>query len=289
MSAEQLAAANETIKRLEREAANRSKDEECLATMGRAIGAEIAKKDHSVVGGGSRRVGLAPEGAQPPAANKADICRALAEDTIFPPISLLDDQVITDLAAHNTIFLAAQHTPKDVSNVRKLYEPYVEANHLLPPVRLFAAVLKFGNLVSEIIATTDASKKYVKADFAKFIADVSSRSVGEGNFRVAREYTLLRLDNWKAGLECDPPLEFNHNTLSKFEPALWDQAIIGAGARSQQDLLRRDETKGTTQTAWGTVVKIISSTTTKAAEKVRSIVNEDKDIGADILQGMKTE
>ncbi|BGP12218.1 hypothetical protein JCM10213_007475 [Rhodosporidiobolus nylandii] len=274
--------------------------------MGAAIGAKLAANlnPHAPHSGGGRQVGLSVKGQETPAAVgtvsvsngvgdvpvRQDLVR-LMRAGVFVPLSLMDDQVLTSLATHSISFLQQGYTPKDLSAAKKALEPYWELDHLLPHQNLLAAITKFSHLVAAVVARDSKTGAVIKTDFAKLLYDLAGRANGAGMDRVVREYYLLRAEDWRANLECENAVPFDKNLISTFKPLLWQAAIVAAGARSEHDLLRKDQTSGTAATPFGAATKLVGGGQPNATllTKLRTIVQEDKKIGADVIMGLQPE
>ena len=216
-----------------------------------------------------------------------DLVRAIMKEGIVPPLSLLDDQTINYNLVHHVEFLPNTYDAKALTNARKSLMIWREADHFMPIHKLFAALLKLGALTCETVCVDENSKKFVRADFAKFTTDMVARSANDGIYRITREYVILRLASWTAGVENN--IGWDTNRLSTFDERVWATAIVAAGGRSEQDSRFKSEIGGAAETAWGCFVKLVASGAASATAKVREVIQEDKVLGAAVLAGNKAE
>ncbi|GAA5984208.1 hypothetical protein JCM11641_005149 [Rhodosporidiobolus odoratus] len=281
-------------------------DQVSIVSIAKEIGSEIAKSNgHSHTGGGARTIGLATEEELEDYEEDSsgltvsigigdlpipqDIYRGAKEETLIPPLSLLDETTIASVNALHLSFLPHTYDSRTLNAVRKSYEPWFDADHQLPMHKIWSCLLKLSALVQAAICKDEDARKFVRTDFAKFIAEMSARCSTDGLFRVVREYILSSLLAWKAKVKPKIPTPWNLNALSQFSEGRWKAAIVAAGANSTTDLLLKDETSGDTLTAWGLVVNLLTSNKSDISTKVRSIIQEDRIIGRQVLAGRQPE
>ncbi|TKA52836.1 hypothetical protein B0A53_04532 [Rhodotorula sp. CCFEE 5036] len=210
------------------------------------------------------------------------LVRAVANGLI-PPAACFTETHLHYIKSHKLNFLPSAHCPINDEAKRRCLQawaPVHEAEHLMPLKRFLPAFLKLIASVQETICKDNASQKYVQEDVDHFLDELFRRLGNDGDWRIAREYALLRIQQWRSNIAKHVP--WLQNFLSSWSEDFWTLAKQMAGAPKSRTVPRL-ESAGDTKTAWGSLTSLTYDETKQ--EFLKQIGDEDRKIAGAVLAG----
>ncbi|GAA5984988.1 hypothetical protein JCM10908_002478 [Rhodotorula pacifica] len=217
-----------------------------------------------------------------------DIARAVSIGLI-PPLAFFEEQNLHFISLYHKTFLppTLSLTPKDKKAAIDSWQTGFEEDHLLPPLKCFAAVDKMVLTVSKILCEDQESRDMLESDLATFQRDLIRRATLDGSWRIVREYILYKIDLWRGNIQ--RKMGWEQNRLSAWDDSLFSKAQVNCGVRAEVAPAFRTETDGAAKTPWGEVVVLSHAGTAAKREKITQIRLQDHEIGKSVLEGKEPE